>query len=83
MLDEPDEQYQLPDYKEFMDDLLDPEKAKEFLLHIAGAAGYILEEIPEGTDIRTLESQTAVDLARSYWGIYFLDEYPDFGEYDQ
>lgn len=70
----------LPDYSEFMEELNDPEKAKDFLLHIAGAAGYVLPEVPEGTDIRDLEKEFSVNLAKMYWGLYFLDEYPYYGK---
>lgn len=71
--------YKLPDYSQFMLDLEDPETAIEFLLHLIGV-GYIIEEIPKGIDIKELHPEDAVLLAKSYWGVYFLDEFPDYGE---
>jgi len=73
---------ELPDFRKFLDELEDVKTARDFLMHIVGH-GYVIQELKDGQDVRNLADPDAVVLAKSYWGIFFLSEYPDYGEYDQ
>jgi hypothetical protein len=70
---------ELPDFKEFLEDLRDGETARDFLLHIMGI-GYTIDELKSGVDIRTLTDECASDLAKRYWMTVFLTEYQDYGD---
>lgn len=70
---------ELPDFKEFLSELEDGATAKDFLMHIVGL-GYSIDELPSGVDIRTLQDPEACKLARHYWSVFFLTEFPDYGE---
>lgn len=69
----------LPDFKEFLEDLHCGDTARDFLLHIMGI-GYTIDELKAGVDIRTLTDECASDLAKRYWVTVFLTEYQDYGE---
>jgi hypothetical protein len=70
---------ELPGFKEFLSELEDGEVAKDFLMHIVGL-GYTIDELPSGVDIRTLQDPDACALAKQYWTVFFLTEFPDYGE---
>lgn len=73
----------LPDFKEYMELLKeDGGSARDFLVEI-NEMGYVIEELPGETDLRTLQPEVAIQLALIYWPIVYLCEYPDFGEYEQ
>ena len=76
MIDQPGS---LPDYKQFMDDLNNGKVAKEFILHAIGL-GYHIPELDPKLDIRSLPDEYVVSLAKSYWGVIFLNEYQGYGE---
>jgi len=71
-------QVDLPDFRTFMEQLQDPDDAREFLLHLMGI-GYEIPEVPAGADIRKLSAEETVSLAQMYFGIYYLEEFP-YGE---
>ena len=73
---------ELPDFKEFLVELDDPEVASDFLIHIVGL-GYMIKEVQAGSDLRILPHSEMIELAKKYWAEVFLTEYPDYGKYDQ